>query len=167
MSILRLKELPSFSFVFCPNGFISKIPSNPILLPMFWKDVLLLLLSVGRTCLPCLMLSNICLRFGSPSTEPETAALVFPHAVKPQHILVHPQELVWLCALLRGFSAPCLFHLPRNCRSVCQNNAIYLRFYPKSEVKAQNYNFWYSISLNISYFNGICRLPNTQQVFSL
>lgn len=78
-----------------------------------------------------------------------------------------PKSVVWLGAVLRGFSAPCLFHLPRNWRSVCQNNAIDLRFCPKSEVKAQNYNFWYSISVNIVSFSGIHTLPNTQQVYLL
>lgn len=73
-----------------------------------------------------------------------------------------PKSVVCLSAVLRGFSALCLFHLPRSCRSVCQNNAIDLRFYPKSEVKAQNYNFWFSISLNIASFSGIHTLSNTQ-----
>lgn len=76
-----------------------------------------------------------------------------------------PKSVVSLSAVLRGFSAPCLFHLARKCRSVCQNNAIDLRFYPTSEVKAQNYNFSYSISLNIASFSDIHAHPNTQQFF--
>lgn len=46
-----------------------------------------------------------------------------------------PKSMVSLTAVLRGFSAPCLFHLARKCRSVCQNNAVDLRFYPKSKQK--------------------------------
>lgn len=42
-----------------------------------------------------------------------------------------------------------------------------LRFYPKSEVNGQNYNFWYILSLNIASFSGIHTLPNTQQGFLL
>ena len=75
-----------------------------------------------------------------------------------------PNSVVLPGGVQRGCSAPCLFHLPRKCRSVCQGNAVDWKC-TITEVKSHNYYFGYIISLNIASFSAIHTLQNEYMCF--
>lgn len=75
-----------------------------------------------------------------------------------------PQRVVLPAGVPRGFSAPCLFHRPRSCRSACQNDAIDWNWIV-TEAKPHNHHFGYSITLNIAAFSGIHTLQKKYEYF--